>query len=121
MKGNEGMKKRFITKQEAEFLKAFKDAVNKMADERMAWLLEKDLEQGSNGKYFEGYDSDSVDVGVGYVKVREDVIQDEETAFDDAKKEIVHELVTNSEDASYNLFEDADFQKALRVFLTGEE
>lgn len=78
----------------------FERKLNKLSEERAEELLET-----NEDKYFICYDSDSVDVGVGMLKVRSEKILDEERAEEDAKKEIITE-VANLEDSFYNLLED---------------
>lgn len=102
-----------------ELLQALKDAFNKLVEARKEKLLEEDLELENEGTYFQYWDTDSVDFGVGRVCVRKEIIQDEDKAFDDAKEEIISELVNNEEDAPYYLFENNEFTIALGKFLKG--
>lgn len=102
-----------------DLLEALKKAFLAMAEERKENLLEDDLGEGTEGKYFECYDTDSVDVGVGSVCVRKETIQDENQAFENAKEEIISELVNNEENATYYLFENNEFTIALGKFLEG--
>lgn len=102
-----------------DLLQALKEAFEEMVSERAEKLLEDDLKEGREGKYFEFIDSDYVDVGVGSVCVRRETIQDEDQAFEDAKEEIISELVNNEEDAPYYLFENNKFTIALGKFLKG--
>ena len=102
-----------------DLLEALKKAFNAMVEERKEKLLEDDLQEGHEGKYFECYDEDDVDVGVGRVVVRSEIIQDEDQAFEDAKEEVISELVNNEEDAPYYLFENNEFTIALGKFLKG--
>ena len=100
-------------------LEALKKAFNAMVEERKEKLLEDDLREGHEGKYYECYDTDYVDVGVGAVYVRKEPFQDEDKALEDAKEEIISELVNNEEDAPYYLFENNEFTIALGKFLKG--
>lgn len=102
-----------------DLLEALKEAFNAMVEERKEKLLENDLELGIDGVYYEGHDKDFVDVGVGSVCVRDDILQDEDQAFEDAKEDIISELVNNEEDAPYYLFENNKFTIALGKFLKG--
>lgn len=102
-----------------DLLQALKEAFEEMVSERAEKLLENDLELGVDGVYYEGHDKDFVDVGVGSVCVRDDILQDEDQAFEDAKEEIISELVNNEEDAPYYLFENNKFTIALGKFLKG--
>lgn len=101
-----------------DLLEALKKAFNAMVEERKEKLLEDDLQEGHEGKYFECYDEDDVDVGVGSVCVRKETIQDEDKAFEDAKEEIIEGLV-NNDDEVYFLFENNEFTIALGKFLKG--
>lgn len=87
-----------------DFTTALQEKLNPMIEARSKSLLEKDTDLGTAGDYFICYDSDSVDIGVGYATVRKDLIQDEEKAEEDAKEELILE-VANLEDAFYNLLE----------------
>lgn len=107
-----------IDNSKEDLLEALKKAFLAMAEERKEKLLEDDLEEGTEGKYFECYDTDSVDVGVGSVCVRKETIQDEDKAFEDAKEEIIEGLV-NNDDEVYFLFENNEFTIALGKFLKG--
>lgn len=91
-------------------MKTFKQAINKMIKARADRLLVEDLAECENGRYFQGYDSDDVDVGVGRVTVREDILQNEELAFEDAKNEILEELKTGDFSEVYDLFDDEQVQ-----------
>lgn len=108
-----------IDNSKEDLIEALKKAFNAMVEERKEKLLEDDLQEGHEGKYFECYDEDDVDVGVGRVVVRSEIIQDEDQAFEDAKEEIISELVNNEEDAPYYLFENNEFTIALGKFLKG--
>ena len=101
-----------------DLLEALKKAFLAMAEERKEKLLENDLELGVDGDYYEGHDKDFVDVGVGSVCVRDDILQDEDKAFEDAKEEIIEGLV-NNDDEVYFLFENNEFTIALGKFLKG--
>lgn len=102
-----------------ELLQALKDAFRKVVEDRQEKLLEEDLELDNEGTYFQHWDTDSVDVGVGSVVVRKEVIQDEDKAFDDAKEKIIEELVNGDIDTMIELFEDNKFTIALGAFLKG--
>lgn len=108
-----------IDNSKEDLLEALKKAFNAMVSERAEKLLEDDLDRGIDGVYFQGHDCDYVDVGVAYIPVRDDIIQDEDQAFEDAKEEIISELVNNEEDAPYYLFENNEFTIALGKFLKG--
>ncbi len=94
---------------------AFEDMVKQKAEE----LLKNDLKEGRDGEYFMGYDRDSVDVGVGSVIVRQDIVQNEERAFEDAKDQVHEDLLCYEEEAIERLFENEDFNRALDNFLKG--
>lgn len=102
-----------------DLLEALKKAFLAMAEECKERLLEDDLEEGNEGKYFECYDTDYVDVGVGSVCVRKETIQDEDKAFEDAKENVIEALVNNDFDAVEGLFENNEFTIALGKFLKG--
>ena len=101
-----------------EFLSALKKAFYNLVGERQQSLLDEDLDFGKEGTYFQHYDTDSVDVGVGSVTVRKETIQDEDAAWEDAKQQIVEELVNNDE-VVYNLFDNNEFTIALGKYLKG--
>ena len=107
-----------IDNSKEDLLEALKKAFLARVEERKEKLLKDDLEEGTEGKYFECYDTDFVDVGVGSVCVRKETIQDEDKAFDDAKEEIIEDLV-NDGDEVYFLFENNEFTIALGKFLKG--
>lgn len=92
-------------------MKVFKQAINKMIQARADRLLVEDLAEYENGRYFQGYDSDDVDVGVGRVTVREDILQNEDLAFKDAKNEILEELKAGDFSEVYDLFDDEQVQR----------
>lgn len=102
-----------------DLLEALKKAFLAMAEECKERLLEDDLEEGTEGKYFECYDTDYVDVGVCSVCVRKEIIQDEDKAFEDAKENVIEALVNNDFDAVEGLFENNEFTIALGKFLKG--
>ena len=79
--------------------------LKELSEERSETLLEKDRALDNEGTYFLCCDTDSVDVGVGSVTVRRELIQDETKAEEDAKEEIITE-VANLEDSFYTLLED---------------
>lgn len=84
---------------------ALRDKINPMIAEKRDDLLEEDLQHDNEGKYFLYYDSDEVDVGVGLVKIRKEVIQNEDMAEKDAQEEIAVEIA-NLGEAFYTLLED---------------
>lgn len=92
-------------------MKIFKQAINKMIKTRADRLLVEDLSECENGRYFQGYDTDDVDVGVGRVIVRQDILQDEELAFKDAKEDILKELKAGDFSEVYDLFDDEQVQR----------
>lgn len=98
-----------------DLINALKEAFEEMVSKRAEKLLENDLALGVDGVYYEGHDKDYVDVGVGSVCVRDEILQDEDKAFEDAKEEIISEL----EDDPYYLFENNEFKIALGKFLKG--
>lgn len=108
-----------IDNSKEDLLEALKKAFLAMAEECKERLLEDDLEEGTEGKYFECYDTDYVDVGVGSVCVRKETIQDEDKAFEDAKENVIEALVNNDFDAVEGLFENNEFTIALGKFLKG--
>lgn len=102
-----------------ELLTALKKAVYKLIGERRQSLLDEDLDHGREGTYYLYEDTDEVDIGVGQLTVRRETIQDEQKAWDDAKEEIITELVNNEEDAVYNLWENNEFTVQLGKYLKG--
>ena len=86
--------------------------LNELSEERAEYLLEKNEDE-----YFICYDSDSVDVGVGMLTVRQEKILDEERAEEDAKEEIIIE-VANLEDSFYTLLEDNKISSLLADVLS---
>lgn len=92
-------------------MKIFKQAINNMIYARAHRLLVEDLAECENGRYFQGYDTDDVDVGVGRVIVRQDILQDEELAFKDAKEKILAELKAGDFSEVYDLFDDEKVQR----------
>ena len=98
-----------------EFVYEFKQAFYDLVENRKQELLETD----EDDVYFLGYDRDYEDVGVGKVCVRCDKIQDEDQAFDDAKDQIIEELVNGEEEATIKLLENVKFSTALNAFLRG--
>lgn len=88
-----------------DFTTALQEKLKPMIEKRQNDLLEKDLDLGSEGDYFVCYDSDEVNVGVGSLTVREETIQNEDQAYEDAQEEIA-EQVANLEEEFYTLFED---------------
>lgn len=106
------MKNKFIS----EFKKAFLSEVKKEAN----YLLEKDLDKGSAGDYYKGYDEDGVNNGVGYMRTRYEIIQDEEQAYEDAKENIISTLESEDMETIYTMFEEnADLRNATINFLRG--
>lgn len=103
-----------------EFLRAFNDAFKTLVDKRQEKLLEEDLEYGRGGKYFQYWDTDSVDVGVGSVVVRKEAIQDEEMAWNDAKDEIIEEFVSGDFETIEEIFYNENFSHALGNYLKGK-
>lgn len=99
----------------SELLKALKDSFDKLAQKRSKDLLEKDLDLENQGTYFLYYDTDSVDVGVGSVIVRREVIQDEDRAIDDAREEILTEI----EEGENDIFDDDKLRSLIVKFLRG--
>ena len=97
------------------FVNALRGEINKRRD----YLLEKDLNEGCGGKYYQGHDKDFVDVGVGSVCVRDDVLQDEEQAFEDAKDELIEELKNADYETFYSLIENENVLNAI-IELMGE-
>lgn len=98
-----------------EFVYEFKQAFYELVEDRKQSLLDND----EDNVYFLGYDLDYEDVGVGKVCVRCDKIQDEDQAFDDAKDQIIEELVNGEEEATIKLLENVKFSTALNAFLRG--
>lgn len=92
-------------------MQIFKQAINNMISARANRLLTEDLAECENGRYFQGYDTDDVDVGVGRVIVRQDTLQNEELAFKDAKEEILEELKAGDFSEVYELFDDEEVQR----------
>lgn len=100
---------------EKEFMAELKNAFWEVVEDRKQSLLDND----EDDVYFLGYDRDYEDVGVGKVCVRCDKIQDEDQAFDDAKDQIIEELVNGEEEATIKLLENVKFSTALNAFLRG--
>lgn len=98
-------------------MQILKQAINNWIRARADRLLVEDLPEGENGRYFQGYDSDDVDIGVGRVIVRQDTLQDEELAFKDAKNEILEELKAGDFSEVYDLFDDEQVQREfIKIF-----
>lgn len=98
-------------------MQILKQAINNWIRARADRLLVEDLPEGENGRYFQLYDSDDVDIGVGRVIVRQDMLQDEELAFKDAKKEILEELKAGDFSEVYDLFDDEQVQREfIKIF-----
>lgn len=102
-----------------ELLTALKKAFYKLVGERQQSLLDEDLDHGREGTYYLYEDTDAVDVGVGQLTIRKETIQDEQKAWEDAKEEIITELVNNEEDAVINLWENNEFTVQLGKYLKG--
>ena len=98
-----------------EFIYEFKQAFYELVEDRKQGLLEND----EDGVYHLGYDCDYEDVGVGKVCVRREEIQDEDQAEEDAKDQIIEELVNGEEEATIKLLENVKFSTALNAFLRG--
>lgn len=97
----------------------FVEALKKQVSERADSLLEDDLDRGIDGVYFQGHDNDYVDVGVAYIPVRDDIIQDEDQAFEDAKDELIEELKNADYETFYSLIENENVLNAI-IELLGE-
>lgn len=72
-------------------MKNFKTVLQELFEEAIADEKERLLCKNEED-YFQGYDEDYVDVGVGSVCVRRDAIYDEKKLEDDAKENVVEEL-----------------------------
>lgn len=90
-----------LTEKLLDLSTALQSKFNEMISKKANELLADD----DTGNYFICYDRDTVDVGVGSVVVREEMIQDEEQAEKDAKEALIIE-VANNDDALYTLIED---------------
>lgn len=99
------MDKKTLEEKLTDFTTALQEKLKPLVEGKAQDLLTEDKDYDNEGTYFICYDRDTVDVGVGSVVVREDIIQDENLAEKDAKEEIAVE-VSNLEDAFYTLFED---------------
>ena len=97
------------------FVEALRGEIIKRRDN----LLEDDLDRGIDGVYFQGHDNDYVDVGVAYIPVRDDIIQDENQAFEDAKDELIEELKNADYETFYSLIENENVLNAI-IKLLGE-
>ena len=98
-------------------MKTLKNTLYKMIKNRADILLEKDLNEEAAGKYYVGTDTDTVDIGVGRVTVREDILQDEEKAFYDAKEQILNEFKKGDFQEVFDLFDDENFCRAfIKIF-----
>lgn len=100
-------------------VRALKSAFEELVQYRTQYLLERDLDEGENGEYFVRYDRDSVNNGIGEMTVRQEIIQDEDRAYYDAKDQVHEELLACEEETTLALFEKEDFVKALDDFLKG--
>lgn len=98
-----------------DLLEALKEAFEEMVSERADKLIENNPEDYVCGTSDCGYEN----FGCGYVKLNEQYEYDEDQAYEDAKEEIISELVNNEEDAPYYLFENNKFTIALGKFLKG--
>ena len=99
-----------------DFTTVLQEKLKPLVEEKAEELLEEDQDYDNEGTYFICYDTDTVDVGVGSVIIRKDIIQDEEKAEEDAKEAIAVE-VANLEDAFYNLLEDNKISSLLADIL----
>ena len=104
-----------IDNSKEDLLEALKKAFLAMANERADKLIEKSPEDYICGTSDCGYYHN----GVGFASCGATENEyDEDKAFEDAKEEIISELVNNEEDAPYYLFENNEFTIALGKFLT---
>lgn len=97
------------------FVEALRGEIIKRRDN----LLELDLNEGCMGKYYQGRDFDKVNNGVGWVYVRDEIIQDEDQAFEDAKQELIEELKDADFETFYSLIENENVLNAI-IKLLGE-
>nr|DAK19835.1 MAG TPA: hypothetical protein [Caudoviricetes sp.] len=97
------------------FVEALRGEIIKRRDN----LLELDLNEGCFGKYYLGRDCDKVNNGVGWVYVRDEVIQNEELAYDDAKQELVEEMKNADYETFYSLIDDENVCNAIIKLLEG--
>lgn len=98
------------------FDKVLKDCFDKAVEKGKERLLERDLDKGSEGDYFIECDRDTVDIGVGRVTVREDIIQDEERAKAEAREDLIDDMVNGCFD---EVSEFEEFKQALNKLLRG--
>lgn len=96
-----------------------KEALKKEIIKRRDNLLELDLNEGCFGKYYLGRDCDKINNGVGWVYVRDEVIQNEELAYDDAKQELVEEMNNADYETFYSLIDDENVCNAIIKLLEG--
>lgn len=96
-----------------------KKALKKEIIKRRNNLLELDLNEGCLGRYYLGRDFDKVNNGVGWVYVRDEVIQNEELAYDDAKQELVEEMQNADYETFYSLIDDENVCNAIIKLLEG--
>lgn len=97
------------------FVEALRGEIIKRRDN----LLELDLNEGCMGKYYQGRDFDKVNNGVGWVYVRDEIIQDEDQAFEDAKDGLIEELKNADYETFYSLIENENVLNAI-IELMGE-
>lgn len=100
-----------------DLLQALKDAFTKLVQKRTDKLLEDNPEDYETGRKTDcGYFNN----GVGFASygAEEDEL-DEDKAYDDAKEEIMEELVNVDLETIEQLFEDNKFTIALGAFLKG--
>lgn len=105
-----------IDNSKEDLLEALKKAFNAMVEERAEKLLENHPEDYICGTSDCGYYHN----GVGFASCGATENEyDEDKAYEDAKEEMVFELVNNEGDAVYYLFENNEFTIALGKFLKG--
>lgn len=95
----------------------FKKVLKEVFEEAIEYEKERLLDKNEED-YFQGYDEDYVDVGVGSVCVRKEAIYDEEALEDDAKENVIDELI--EQDVGFeNICMNEKFLKALAELLKG--
>lgn len=105
-----------IDNSKEDLLQALKEAFNELVDIRKDELIEKHPEDYICGTSDCGYYHN----GVGFASCGATENEyDEDKAYEDAKEEMVFELVNNEGDAVYYLFENNEFTIALGKFLKG--
>lgn len=105
-----------MNEEKIKLIEALKKAFNDMCEERAQSLILKNPEEYMCGTSDCGYFHN----GVGFSSCGETENEyDKAKALEDAKEEIISDLVSNENDAVYYLFENNEFTEALGKFLKG--